>query len=174
MEELSYLSLVSKVAQELDNHLGISDKTLAEFIIDLADQHGDAGAFHSALQENGAEVAESFAANLLTIIQRMRPAKKSTKGGAVAAAAAKPSRQLEGAAKSFPGLAAADTLSKELNPNVGELEASPERPRARDSSPSPEPRGGRDRGGERERGGYGRERGPRRFRARPGTRARQG
>eukprot|EP01044_Picomonas_judraskeda_P048197 COSAG03_NODE_27773_length_251_cov_0.684211_1_plen_29_part_01 len=29
MEELSYLSLVSKVAQELDNHLGISDKTLA-------------------------------------------------------------------------------------------------------------------------------------------------
>ena len=33
---LQHLSLVSKVCTELDNHLGISDKTLAEFIIDLA------------------------------------------------------------------------------------------------------------------------------------------
>ena len=75
MEELSYLSLVSKVAQELDNHLGISDKTLAEFIIDLADTHGEPAAFHTALVENGAEVAKSFATNLLAIIQKMRPAK---------------------------------------------------------------------------------------------------
>lgn len=162
MEELSYLSLVSKVAQELDNHLGISDKTLAEFIIDLADTHGEAVAFHTALQENGAEVAESFAANLLTIIQRMRPAKKSaTSAAAAAGSAARPTRQLEGVAKVFPGLAAADTLSKDQNPNVGELEASPERPRARESSLSPEPRGDRerDRGRDRGRADFGRDQG---------------
>ena len=82
MEELSYLSLVSKVAQELDNHLGISDKTLAEFIIDLADTHGEPAAFHTALVENGAEVAKSFATNLLAIIQKMRPAKAAGPLGA--------------------------------------------------------------------------------------------
>ena len=31
---LELLSLVSKVTSELQNHLGISDKTLAEFVID--------------------------------------------------------------------------------------------------------------------------------------------
>ena len=33
LEELEFLSLVSKVTSELQNHLGISEKTLAEFII---------------------------------------------------------------------------------------------------------------------------------------------
>ena len=35
--QLEGLSLVSKVCTELENHLGISDKVLAEFIIELAD-----------------------------------------------------------------------------------------------------------------------------------------
>ena len=33
MEKLKYLGLVNKICQELDNHIGVSDKTLAEFII---------------------------------------------------------------------------------------------------------------------------------------------
>jgi hypothetical protein len=36
--KLQYLSLVSKVVTELDNHLGLKDKDLAEFIIKLADE----------------------------------------------------------------------------------------------------------------------------------------
>jgi len=32
LKKLEYLSLVSKVCTELDNHLGISDKDLGEFI----------------------------------------------------------------------------------------------------------------------------------------------
>ena len=39
MRKLQHLSLVSKICTELENHLGIGDKTLAEFIIDLADSH---------------------------------------------------------------------------------------------------------------------------------------
>ena len=35
MEKLQELSLVSKVCTELENHLGMSDKTLAEFIIEM-------------------------------------------------------------------------------------------------------------------------------------------
>ena len=55
LANLQYLSLVSKVCKELDNHLGISDKTLAEFIIDLAKKNPELPAFRAALAENGAE-----------------------------------------------------------------------------------------------------------------------
>jgi len=41
LAKLQYLSLVSKVVTELDNHLGLKDKDLAEFIIKLADESKD-------------------------------------------------------------------------------------------------------------------------------------
>lgn len=36
--KFQYLSLVSKVTTELDNHLGVNNKDLAEFIVNLVDQ----------------------------------------------------------------------------------------------------------------------------------------
>lgn len=68
MNDLERIGLISRVCSELDNHLGFSDKTLAEFIIHLASIHSTTATFHKALQENGAEVPMSFAANLLRII----------------------------------------------------------------------------------------------------------
>ncbi|KAH7962339.1 hypothetical protein HPB52_015517 [Rhipicephalus sanguineus] len=53
--KLEYLSLVSKICTELDNHLGINDKDMAEFIIDLADKNNTFESFKKALQENEAE-----------------------------------------------------------------------------------------------------------------------
>ena len=41
LDKLQELSLVSKICTELDSHLGLADKTLAEFIIHLAESHGD-------------------------------------------------------------------------------------------------------------------------------------
>eukprot|EP00984_Skeletonema_dohrnii_P014403 scaffold6039_cov67-Skeletonema_dohrnii-CCMP3373.AAC.2 len=38
VERLQALNLVSRVASEWNNHLGISDRTLAEFVIDLAER----------------------------------------------------------------------------------------------------------------------------------------
>ena len=73
LAELQYLSLVSKVCTELDNHLGVSDKTLAEFIIDLAKKNPELPAFRAALDENGAEFPQSFAQSLLALIQRLMP-----------------------------------------------------------------------------------------------------
>jgi ATP-dependent RNA helicase DHX8/PRP22 len=35
---LEFLSLVAKITQEIDNHTGLNDKTLAEFVIDLHDK----------------------------------------------------------------------------------------------------------------------------------------
>ncbi|XP_063359775.1 ATP-dependent RNA helicase DHX8 [Cydia amplana] len=71
--KLEHLSLVSKICTELDNHLGLNDKDLAEFIIDLADKNPTFDAFKKALTENGAEFSDSFMTNLLRIIQHMKP-----------------------------------------------------------------------------------------------------
>ncbi|XP_075538104.1 ATP-dependent RNA helicase pea [Dermacentor variabilis] len=78
LAKLEYLSLVSKICTELDNHLGINDKDMAEFIIDLADKNNTFESFKKALQENEAEFSDSFIANLLRIIQHMRPKKATT------------------------------------------------------------------------------------------------
>ena len=71
--KLEHLSLVSKVCTELDNHYGLNDKDLAEFIIHLADKNNSYGAFKKALDENGATFSDSFVANLLRLIRKMKP-----------------------------------------------------------------------------------------------------
>ena len=53
--KLQELSLVSKICTELENHLGINDKDLAEFIIALADKHPKLEKFKTVLEKNGAE-----------------------------------------------------------------------------------------------------------------------
>jgi len=81
MEEvtkLEHLSLVSKICTELENHLGLNYKYLAEFIIHLAEKNNTFAAFKKVLIENNAEFSDSFIANLLRIIQHMKPAKTST------------------------------------------------------------------------------------------------
>lgn len=73
IRKLEYLSLVSKICTELENHLGINDKDLAEFIIHLAEKNDSIETFSKALVENGAEFSDSFTSNLLRIIQQMKP-----------------------------------------------------------------------------------------------------
>ena len=63
LNKLAHLSLVNKVTTELENHIGIADKTLSEFIIDLAGKHDEPRAFQKALEDAGfgswSEVATS-------------------------------------------------------------------------------------------------------------------
>ncbi|XP_076236035.1 ATP-dependent RNA helicase pea [Calliopsis andreniformis] len=73
--KLEHLSLVSKICTELENHLGLNDKDLAEFIIHLAEKNNTFDKFKKVLIENGAEFSESFMANLLRIIQHMKLSK---------------------------------------------------------------------------------------------------
>ena len=103
LAKLQYLSLVSKVCAELDAHLGVSDKTLAEFIIDLAQKHPELGAFRAALDENGAEFPASFASNLLALVAKMMPKKK--KASSIAASS---SAVADGPKERFAGLAVAN------------------------------------------------------------------
>ncbi|KAG1664918.1 ATP-dependent RNA helicase DHX8 [Nymphon striatum] len=77
LKKLEHLSLVSKVCTELDNHLGLNDKDLAEFIIALAEKNDTIDKFKKVLVENGAEFPDSFTSNLLRLIQHMKPKKLS-------------------------------------------------------------------------------------------------
>ena len=52
---LEELSLVSKVCTELENHLGVGEKDLAEFIISLAERNTTLEKFKNALIRNGAD-----------------------------------------------------------------------------------------------------------------------
>ncbi|XP_046841771.1 ATP-dependent RNA helicase DHX8-like [Xenia sp. Carnegie-2017] len=77
LEQLEKLSLVSKICTELENHLGLNDKDLAEFIIMLGETSGTLEKFKNSLKKNGAEFPDSFTANLLRLIQQMRPSSEA-------------------------------------------------------------------------------------------------
>lgn len=105
--KLQYLSLVSKICTEFENHLGLTDKVLAEFVIDLADKHSNVGSFNKALLENGAEFPEAFVANLFNIIRKMRPHKPKAASGN-ADAETEEAESNSALTKNFPGLAIAN------------------------------------------------------------------
>jgi hypothetical protein len=101
---------------ELENHLGIGDKTLAEFIISLAEGHATPVAFHAALVANGAELPLDFCATLLNVILRLKPGKAGAKaaggGGAGGASGSAPRPDVK-----YPALAVPDSRERasELN-----------------------------------------------------------
>ncbi|KAL2919200.1 DEAH-box ATP-dependent RNA helicase prp22 [Polyrhizophydium stewartii] len=74
LEKLEYLSIVAKVASELLNHVGIEDKVLAEFVINLyAQAGGDVAVFKGNLDNLGSDFPESFVANLARLIGTLMP-----------------------------------------------------------------------------------------------------
>jgi ATP-dependent RNA helicase DHX8/PRP22 len=109
LAKLAQLSLVNKVTKELENHLGIADKTLSEFVIALTDENDTPVTFRKALGAVGAEVDDAFAESLLGLIQRMRKKPSGTARGTNAATAgsAGTSGRSSGDAN-FPGLAVRD------------------------------------------------------------------
>ncbi|KAJ1657800.1 DEAH-box ATP-dependent RNA helicase prp22 [Dispira simplex] len=79
LQKLEYLSLVNKIASELQNHLGIADTVVAEFVIDLHDSSPDYATFQSKLRETGCEFPDWFVENLNRLITTLRP-KSRTQG----------------------------------------------------------------------------------------------
>ncbi|XP_034939713.1 ATP-dependent RNA helicase DHX8 [Chelonus insularis] len=109
IEKLEHLSLVSKICTELENHLGLNDKDLAEFIIHLATKNPTFEGFKRALAENGGELSDSFMENLLRIIQHMKPPKTSNNESV---SKNSPKNEL---AKKFPALAMPNDTSNNVN-----------------------------------------------------------
>lgn len=58
---------------ELENHLGLADKTLSEFIIELSKGKGSVKEFRLELRENGADMPDALVDTLWAIIQKMMP-----------------------------------------------------------------------------------------------------
>jgi ATP-dependent RNA helicase DHX8/PRP22 len=126
IENLQRIGLVSKVCAELDNHLGFSDKTLAEFIIHLAIQHKDnVGAFRKALAENGADFPDSLADNmhrtivrLTTTSQQQAGRNSSSSSSTNSSSAAAPSVPRNSMEIQFPGLSKPNTAPVPLVDSV--------------------------------------------------------
>lgn len=117
IQKLEHLSLVSKLCTELDNHLGINDKDLAEFIIELESKNPTFEGFRKALVDNGAEFPDSLINNLQRIIKLMKPSmggQKNDKEGDGGDKSLHKSSKAEHLALMFPGLALAnDKFSKD-------------------------------------------------------------
>jgi len=73
------------VTIEIQNHWGIEDKTLAEFVIDLGESASSVDDFEAKLQENGAAASGPFCQRLLELIQKLggpqKPGQADAKGG---------------------------------------------------------------------------------------------
>jgi len=118
---LEYLSLVAKITQEIDNHTGLNDKTLAEFVISLHDQSNKSlPAFKLKLKEVGADFPDSFIENVDRLILSMHP--KHKKKYTAPASGKSKTDNVEGALSEqekqkrlFPGLALKD---QEVRPPV--------------------------------------------------------
>lgn len=95
--KLEQLQLVSKIASEIYNHTGIDDKTVAEFVISLHDQHPKLDAFKLQLDAVGAGLPDSLVESIHRLIETLKPAgsggppKKKKKTAAKTADGAVPS-----------------------------------------------------------------------------------
>ncbi|CZT51554.1 probable ATP dependent RNA helicase [Rhynchosporium secalis] len=79
LESLELLSLVSRVTSELQNHLGISDKTLAEFIIAQHSQCKSLEEFRTKLDAMGADFPLSLIESVDRLVRTMHPKFKGMK-----------------------------------------------------------------------------------------------
>lgn len=76
LESLELLSLVSKVTSELQNHLGINDKTLAEFVIAQHSKCLSLSDFTTQMAGMGAEFPQSLVESIDRLILTMHPKHK--------------------------------------------------------------------------------------------------
>ncbi|WFD18925.1 RNA helicase [Malassezia caprae] len=150
--KLEFLSLVSKISTEIENHLGINDRVLAEFVISLHDQAGGSlPSFQAKLDEIGADFTAEFVENLDRLITTLHPKHKKAKQEKEARARAlKAGDERERQAAMLPGLAIQDqawaapdyydeAAPRKRTKSLAAAGAAPERPRA------PEPERGRPR-----------------------------
>ncbi|RMD43535.1 hypothetical protein DV735_g1591, partial [Chaetothyriales sp. CBS 134920] len=74
LASLELLSLVSKITSELNNHLGINDKTLAEFVVNQHQEAtGDVDQFKAKIQALGADFPPSLIDSIDRLIRTMHP-----------------------------------------------------------------------------------------------------
>lgn len=81
MDQLEHLSLVSKVLGELENHFGVANKDVAEFVIQMAQANPTFERFKKELSAQGLadQFDDSLTGTILRIVQQMSSSKKKSK-----------------------------------------------------------------------------------------------
>ncbi|KAM7536920.1 hypothetical protein Aperf_G00000070277 [Anoplocephala perfoliata] len=134
--KLEYYSLVSKVCTELNNHLGLEDKVLAEFVIHLAKKNNTFDSFKNALLKNDAEFSDALIASILRLVQKMLPKAPRKPKKSKEESVAKEETFEEGAEKAdnvarkmlVPALCIPDESTEELNRRLLGGEETPKSP----------------------------------------------
>ncbi|KAJ2851034.1 DEAH-box ATP-dependent RNA helicase prp22 [Coemansia brasiliensis] len=73
LKKLEYLSLVNKVANEISNHTGISDKDVAEYIIHLHNESKNYNDFKARLDDDECGFTDALVQTLFRVITTMKP-----------------------------------------------------------------------------------------------------
>lgn len=141
---LEFLSLVAKITQELVNHTGLNDKTLAEFVIALHNESKSINEFKQKLKDVGANFPDSFVENMDRLILNMHPKHKKKPAATTTVNGSSEESALDEADKKrrmFPGLALKnqewqpgadkDVLMKEVDDMMSQFEGAAKKARAR-------------------------------------------
>ncbi|KAJ1771785.1 DEAH-box ATP-dependent RNA helicase prp22 [Coemansia sp. RSA 1843] len=104
LERLEYLSLVSKVTNELSNHTGISDKDVTEYIIHLHGESSGYSDFKRKLDQDECGFSEPLIQTLHRLITTMKPTPKGGGRKKGDSDEPKPSMSTDDKAALFPGL----------------------------------------------------------------------
>ncbi|KAK4234856.1 hypothetical protein C8A03DRAFT_37328 [Achaetomium macrosporum] len=124
LESLELLSLVSKVTSELQNHLSINEKTLAEFVIAQRLECASFGEFKQKLAAVGAEFPPSLVESIDRLVQTMHPKFKGKPNGSHGDYGdGKPTRSVEEQTKVFKGLAIPDNEVEAIDDTLALLES---------------------------------------------------
>ena len=156
LTQLEFLSLVAKITQEVVNHTGINDKTVAEFVIALHDESKTLAGFKANLSSVGADFPDSFVETVDRLILTMHPKHKKRQPKGNDSNGQKENGHVEGEMdeqeknrRLFPGLALADkpapsamekdAVMKEVDDMMAQFESASKktRPRPSDDPPSP-------------------------------------
>ena len=156
LTQLEFLSLVAKITQEVVNHTGINDKTVAEFVIALHDESKTLADFKANLSNVGADFPDSFVETVDRLILTMHPKHKKRQPKGDDSNGQKENGYVDGELgeqekqrRLFPGLALADkpapsavekdAVMKEVDDMMAQFESASKktRPRTSDDQPSP-------------------------------------
>jgi ATP-dependent RNA helicase DHX8/PRP22 len=156
LTQLEFLSLVAKITQEVLNHTGINDKTVAEFVIALHDDSKTLAGFKANLSDAGAHFPDSFVETVDRLILTMHPKHKKRQPKGDDSNGQKENGNVQGELddqdkkrRLFPGLALADKpalssvekdlVMKEVDDMMAQFESASKksRPRPSDDQPSP-------------------------------------
>lgn len=121
LESLDLLSLVSKVTSELQNHLGVNEKTLAEFIIAQRLECTSFNEFKAKLAALGADFPPSLVESIDRLVLAMHPKFKGQRNGATKQDA-DDERSAEEKTKVFKGLSIPDKEIDAIDDTLALLE----------------------------------------------------